>query len=357
MAKISVVLPCRDEEKTIGVCIDKLKKALKGQDYEIIVSDSSTDRSADIARKKGVKVIMHGLSGYGNAYLEGFKQVSGDIVVMGDSDNTYDFLELPLLLKQAEKYDLVMGRRRFIDKNAMPFLHKDIGNPLLSFILRLFFGAKVKDTHSGFRVIKTAALKKLDLKTTGMEFASEMIIKAVKSDLSIKEVPIHYHKRIGDSKLESFRDGWKHLRFMLLYSPAYLFFFPGMLLFLAGFFGLFLSGLKIHGLIVSSFVLILGFQLIFLTLFARIYLYAVLKESQPLIDLLIRHLTLERGIAIGSFIFLVGLVFGAKILFWFLEENALPSPESTIISLTVLVVGLQLIFNAFYLSILGIEKK
>ncbi|MBU1201414.1 MAG: glycosyltransferase [Nanoarchaeota archaeon] len=366
--KISVVLPCRNEEKTIGLCIDKINKVLKGKDYEIIVSDSSTDKSADIAREKGVIVVKHDKVGYGNAYLEGFKKVTGDVIVMGDSDNTYDFEELPRLLEHIKNHDLIIGRRKFIHKKAMPFLHRYIGNPFLSFILRLFFSSKVKDTHSGFRVIRRLALEKLVLRTTGMEFASEMIIKAAINDLKIKEVPINYYKRVGHSKLQTFRDGWKHLRFMLLYSPTYLFFLPGMLMFIFGLIGLvFLSTntliiinfeLGIHAAILSSLITILGFQLVFLTLYAKIYLYAILKEKEPFVELILKHLTIEKGIVVGGLVFLTGLVIGGEIVFRWLQGNLSASfkPGITLMASTILIIGLQLILNVFYLSILGIER-
>jgi len=367
--KISVVLPCRNEQKTIGICIDKIRKALKGMNYEIIVSDSSKDKSPLIAKRKGAIVVKHKKVGYGNAYLEGFKHISGDVAVLGDADNTYNFLEIPKLLKYIDEYDLVLGRRKYIHKGAMPALHRYIGNPILSFALRFFFKAKVRDTHSGFRVIRTKTLKKLGLKTTGMEFASEMIIKAMKNKLRIKEVSIHYYKRIGDSKLQSFRDGWKHLRFMLLYSPSYLFFMPGLLMFIIGLIGLIsLSAgnlmiknfeLGIHTAIFASLITILGFQLIFLTLFAKIYMFAVLKEKEPFIESLLKYFTLERGILIGSIIFLVGLFIAGRIFVKWLQTSfgGFFQPGIVILASTILIIGLQLIFNVFYLSILGIERR
>lgn len=220
---VSVILPCRNEEKTIGECIRKVQrffseKNIKG---EIIVSDSSTDDSAIIAKKMGVKVVRHGKEGYGYAYQEGFKHTKGNLIVIGDADNTYDFSEIPKLLVKQKKTnsDLVIGSRLKgkIRKGAMPWHHRYIGNPLLSLMLRLLFGSRVSDTHSGFRLIKREAWKKLKLQTTGMEFASEMIIKATKKKMKITEVPINYYPRPygSQSKLRSFRDGWKHLIFML----------------------------------------------------------------------------------------------------------------------------------------------
>ena len=367
--KISVVLPCRNEEKTVGLCIDKIRQALEGYNYEIIVSDSSKDRSPIIAKEKGAIVVNHGKVGYGNAYLEGFKAVTGDIVVVGDADNTYDFLEVPKLLAQMEKYDFVLGRRTYLHKGSMPALHRYIGNPGLSLVLRMLFGAKVMDTHSGLRVIKADKLRQLELRTTGMEFASEMIIKAVKHKLRIKEVPIHYYKRAGASKLRSFRDGWKHLRFMMLYSPSSLFFVPGIILFLLGITGLIaLSAgsitinnfeLGVHTAVFSSLLTILGFQLIFLTLFAKIYLFTILKEKQPFIKKIVKHFTLEKGLLIGAIVFIIGIIIGGAVVLKWLQTDfgGFFQPGVVILASTIVIIGLQFIFNVFYLSILGIERK
>lgn len=220
---ITVILPCRNEEKTVGECIKKIQKVFSENKIkeEIIVSDSSSDNSAAIAKKMGVKVVKHDKEGYGYAYQAGIKHAKGNIIIIGDADNTYDFSEIPKLLSKAQWNDIVIGSRikGKIHKRAMPWLHRYIGNPLISFILRLLFGSKVSDTQSGFRLIKKEAWEKLNLQTTGMEFATEMIIRATKQGMKITEVPIKYYPRkIGSqSKLRTFKDGWKHLRFMFLY--------------------------------------------------------------------------------------------------------------------------------------------
>lgn len=214
MKKISVVLPCRNEEKSIGICIEKINEILDGMDYEIIISDSSTDNSAEIAKRLGAKVVKHE-RGYGNAYIEGFKHTEGDYIVMGDSDGTYDFLEIPRFLKKLDKgYDFVLGSRfeGKMEDGAMPWLHRHVGSPLFNFLIRGIYGVKITDSHSGFRAIRRDALQKLDLKSPGMEFASEMIINASRTGLRIAEVPITYRKRIGKSKMRSFRDGWRHVK-------------------------------------------------------------------------------------------------------------------------------------------------
>ena len=219
--KYSVVLPCRDEEESIGICIRKARKAMQvmgESSYEIIVSDSSSDSSAEIASGLGARVVKHDKEGYGNACLEGLRHASGDYIILGDADDTYDFLELPGLLSQAEGLDLVLGRRDHIHKGAMPFLNRYVGNPLLSFLLRLLFGTGIRDAHTGLRVISREALKILDLKTTGMEFASEMIIKALDNGLRIGEIPIHYYPRKGKTKMRRIPDGWRHLKYMMLHN-------------------------------------------------------------------------------------------------------------------------------------------
>ncbi len=367
---ISVVLPCRNEEKTIGICIDKIKEVFKKNNLkgEIIVSDSSSDNSPEIAKKLGAKVIKHNKVGYGNAYLEGFRHAKGDIIVMGDADNTYDFLEIPNLLKALKNNDMVLGRRKYIKKGAMPLLHRVIGNPLLSFVLRFFFKGKIKDAHSGFRAIKKEKLNQLNLKTTGMEFASEMIIKAIKNNLKIKEVPIHYYKRKGSSKLKSFSDGWKHLRFMLLYSPLFLFFIPGIILFLIGlismpwlYFGSpEILGIRLfyHPLFLSSVLVIIGYQLVIFALFAKTYATTHLGDK-PILNKLYRYITIEKASIFGILIILAGIIIYTTILLKWLNTNfgALNEIKNSIIALTLIVVGIQTIFSSFMLSILGIKEK
>lgn len=220
--KLSVILPCRDEELALGLCLKKIKEiiSLNQLKAEIIVSDSSTDNSPQIAREFGVKLIKHDQEGYGLAYQAAIKEVLGEYIFMADADNTYDFGEIPEFLKYLEGgYDLVIGNRfgQPLKRGVMPFSHKYLGNPFLSFLFRLFFQVKIRDIHCGMRAIKKESLILLDLKTSGMEFASEMIIKAVKNKLKIKELPIGYNYRLGQSKLKAWPDGWRHLRFMWIF--------------------------------------------------------------------------------------------------------------------------------------------
>ncbi|MEK6934681.1 MAG: glycosyltransferase family 2 protein [Nanoarchaeota archaeon] len=369
MVKISVILPCRNEEKTIGVCIEKIKKALVGKDYEIIVSDSSKDSSAKIASKKEVKVIKHDKEGYGAAYLEGFKAVNGDYIIIGDCDNTYDFLEISKFIDELDKgFDLVVGQRKKIVNGAMPFLHRYVGNPFLSFILRLFFRAKIKDSQSGFRAIRKKRLDKLNLSTKGMEFASEMIVQALKNKLKISEIPITYYPRIGESKLRSFNDGWKHLRFMLLYSPLYLFLIPGIFLFILGLiimarllFGpitIFNLTFTDHPFIIGSFLTIVGYQIINLGLFAKVYAITHLNEKNKIVSSLIKYITLERAILLGILLFFIGLIIDLIILLeWFNSGfGGLAKINLAIFGTTIIIMSMQTVFSGFFLSILGIKK-
>jgi len=280
-------MPCLNEEETIGICIKKAKAALKemGVRGEIIVADNgSTDASVEIAQSLGAKVVHQPIRGYGAAYLAGISAAKGKYIVIGDSDDTYDFSEIEKFVQPLKDgSDLVMGSRFSgeILSGAMPWLHQYIGNPVLTGILNILFKASVSDAHCGMRAFTKEAYEKMNLQTTGMEFASEIVIKAAKAGLKITEVPITYYPRKGESKLNSFRDGWRHLRFMLLYSPTYLFLIPGFILFLIGFIGtlLILPGpfkigghaYDVHVMTVTSLFTILGFQVVLLGLYARTY--------------------------------------------------------------------------------------
>jgi len=347
---ISVILPCRNEEKTVGDCIRKIKKVFS--DYrlqgEIIVSDSSADNSASLAMKLGAKVIRHNKEGYGYAYQEGFRYSKGDIIIIGDADGTYDFNEIPKLLSEAKGNDLVIGSRLrgSIKKGAMSWLHRRIGNPLLSTFLRLLFGSKVSDTQSGFRLIKREAWKRLNLQTTGMEFASEMIIRAAMQKMKVAEVPISYYPRKtgSESKLRSLRDGWKHIRFMLLYSHSVLFMIPGLALLLAGLLAVVaLPETTLYSLI-STLLIILGYQVMLLGVFAKTYASVHLKQKSRLVDWMNRFISLEKGIIGGGIIVLAGVTL------LFLLKTFLPS-------LILLILGIQTLFSAFFLSIIGIEER
>jgi glycosyltransferase involved in cell wall biosynthesis len=370
VVEVSVIIPTKNEEKTIGICIEKVKKVFKEYniDGEIIVSDSSTDRTPEIASSLGAKVIKPDKKGYGYAYIYAFKFARGKYIVIGDGDNTYDFLEIPKLLEPLKKgeADMVIGSR-FKGKilpGAMPWLHKYIGNPLLTWILNFFFKAGVSDAHSGFRAFTREALEKMNLRCHGMEFASEMIIEAVRRGLRIKEVPITYYPRHGESKLSSFSDGWRHLRFMLLQTPKYLFYIPGLFLFIVGFIltillavtnvSLFGVHLGIHSMIASSLLTLTGYQLIFIGLFSAIYSRSMgLVEYDKITKLITKIMSLERGLLLGIFLTSLGFFYILLLLKQWIDSGFrdLPMLNQDVFGFTIFILGIQTIFFSFFLSL------
>lgn len=219
--EMSVILPCRNEEEALPFCLDQIKRVARKNrlSAEIIISDSSSDRSPEIAEREKVILLKHNQSGYGRAYLEAFKIAKGKYIFMADADATYDFNEIPNFINWLKNgFDIVIGNRfgRRIEEGAMSFSNKYIGNPALSFMIRMLFGVKIKDSQCGMRMIKKEWLERLNLRAPGMEFASELIIKSVKNKLKIKEIPINYRRRIGKSKLRPFSDGWRHVKLIIL---------------------------------------------------------------------------------------------------------------------------------------------
>jgi glycosyltransferase involved in cell wall biosynthesis len=366
--KFSVVLPCKDEEKTVGGCIDKAKKALPGAEI-IVVDNNSHDKSAAIARKYGAIVIRERIDGYGAALLRGFDAAKGDYIIMCDADGTYDLNEAKKLIKYRNR-DIVIGNRfGNMKKGSMDLLHKYVGNPVLSFIMRTFFKVKVKDAHSGFRMIKKRSLEKLKLDGNGMEIASEMLIKAAKHKMKIKEIPISYYPRQGISKLNTFKDGWKHLRLMLLYSPDYLFLVPGILLLLIGFtiMALLLNGpiyfgnfkIDFHPMILGSLLTILGYQIILLWFYTKTYGIIHLGEKDRLLDRIHKIINLEKGIFIGLAALAIGVIIAAVIMVRWLSTGfgALFEIRNSIFAFTLIVIGIQTIFSSFFLSIIGARRS
>ncbi len=369
---VSIILPCRNEESTIGECILQLKRVIRKSKLksEIIVSDSSTDYSPHIAEEHNVKLIKHDKKGYGIACMEALKEAKGKYIIIGDSDGTYDFSEIPKFIEKLDEgYDLVIGSRLKgeIKKGAMPFLHRYVGNPVLSFILNVFFKTKITDTNSGFRAIKKSALLSLDLRTTGMEFASEMIIKAAKRGLKITEVPITYSPRKGKSKLKTFSDGWRHLRFMLMFSPIYLFFIPGFFLLSIGFLilGLMLFGrliinnidISIYASLLGSLVSILGYQIISIGLYSRIYsIHSGFEKQDKLIDFIAEKIPLEKGILISIGVFFLGFI--CSLFYLFKKINLVFINYSGILlGLTLIIIGISTFFSIFFISMMVVEKR
>lgn len=367
--EVSVVIPTKNEEASIATCLQKVKDTFEkfGINGEIIVADNSTDKTPIIAQNLGAKVVTPDRLGYGYAYRFGFSQAKGEYLVMGDADNTYDFGDIPRLIEplRSGTADMVMGSRLNgeIKKGSMPALHQYIGNPLLTWFLNFFFKAGVSDSHSGFRAFTRESLEKMNLKSSGMEFASEMIIDAARKGIRIAEVPIIYHPRIGESKLSSFNDGWRHLKFMLLYTPKHLFIIPGLILSTIGIFLMFATVFNlnigyypsIHTMIFGSLFLISGFSITGLGLFAGVYgrrrdIFNLDTVSNWSID----NFSLERGVIIGAIIFGIGFFYlSYRVISWILNGfPAFPWIEQNLIAATMIIVGLQTIFSAFFISII-----
>ncbi len=371
--EVSVILPCRDEEEAVGGCIQLIKKVFRENNIigEIIVSDSSSDSSPNISRRLGARVVKHDKEGYGIACMEGLKAARGKYLFLADADGSYDFAEIPRFVDALRQgADMVVGDRFAgkMEKGAMPLTHKWIGNPALSFLLRLFFSAKVKDVHCGMRAITKGAWKKLSLHTTGMEFASEMIVQAVKKKLTIAELPIVYHRRCGRSKLKTLSDGWRHLRFLLLYSPLYLFLLPGIGLFLLGLVSmliLYLGGGRVvgvelfyHPMFLSSMLIIVGYQLIFFGFFAKTYSMIYLEEKSSSMAFFLRHITLEKALMSGLAMAGISAIMYLSIFIQWLQSGfgELQEVKNAIIALTLVVLGVQTFFSGFMLSVLGIKR-
>jgi glycosyltransferase involved in cell wall biosynthesis len=376
--ELSIVMPCLNEVETLGTCIQKAKMFLltNAVNGEIIVADNcSNDGSQSIAVEMGASLVNIEAKGYGAALIGGIAAARGEYIIMGDSDDSYDFSNLaPFLNKLREGYDLVMGNRfqGGIKPGAMSFLHRYIGNPVLSWLGRLFFKAPVGDFHCGLRGFRKSSIEKLHLQTMGMEFASEMIVKAVLFKLSIAEVPtvLWPDKRSHPSHLRTWRDGWRHLRFLLLYSPDWLFMFPGCTLLGLGILLLLLlvSGpiqigklyFDLHYLVLGSLMAILGAQVISLGIYAKVYsLTSHLNERDALIGWLLKYFDLERGIILGGLVFLVGLFINAVILYQWVAIGfgTLFRIREAILAMTLMVLGAQIMFSSLFLSILGIEKN
>jgi glycosyltransferase involved in cell wall biosynthesis len=370
---VSVVIPCLDEADTIGICVRKARDAMARGGFAgevIVVDNGSTDRSAQLAAAEGAVVVHERRRGYGNAYRAGFSAARGRFIVMGDGDDTYDFDLVDRFIEPlASGADLVMGSRLKgqIHKGAMPALHRYVGNPLLTGILNLFYGSGVSDAHCGMRAFTREALDRLDLRMPGMEFASEMVIRASKAGLRIAEIPIEYRPRQGESKLRSFRDGWRHLRFLLVHSPTHLFIIPGLVLLLIGGLAMVASMMDInvfgrvwslHAMIASAMAVIAGAQVIGLGLAARAYGVRHLGEEDPLFERLDGRIRLEHGLLIGSVFLVAGLSIAAAVLITWVQRGfgAISDEKLAILALTFLAVGIQLVFSSFLLSIIGLRR-
>jgi glycosyltransferase involved in cell wall biosynthesis len=369
---ISVVMPCLNEERSVGICVERALEGIRRTNLtgEVIVCDNgSTDDSVAVAAAAGARVVHQPERGYGNAYRRGFEAARGRYVVMGDSDLSYDFSQLHRLVEslQTGGYDYVLGSRFAgeILPGAMPWSHRYIGNPILTGILNRFFDLKTSDAHSGMRAFTREAYERMGCRTKGMEFASEIVINAAKAGLNVGEVPITYHPRIGESKLRSMRDGWRHLRFMLLLCPKYLFVIPGIIMLLLGVLGqiallpgplpLGFHALDLHFSALFALLSIVGYQVVLFGVFANTYTRTHrLDRPNRLLDWIERDLTLEYGLVLGLGLFLVGLTIDSVILARWLASDLGPLNEMrpALLAMTFIVIGLQTAFASFFLGVL-----
>ena len=369
---VSVILPSLDEERTIGECITKIQKVFHDNAItgEIIVADSSSDQTGTIAKSLGARVIRPKKSGYGNAYLTAFNQARGRYIVMGDADNTYDFLEIPILLTPLENgADFVIGSRfkGTIHKGSMDGLHRYIGNPVLTWMLNFIFHTHYSDTHSGFRAITRKALDRLPLTTGGMEFASEMLVMASKERLRIEEVPISYYPRLTPSKLHSFADGWRHIRFVLLMKPLPFIAVPGLLFSLVGlllmaFFYLQgdIESSHLHMFILGAILVIGGIQVVLSGFLMKTYsVIHGYEKKQGFIELMMKYHSLEIFLVLGFFSIFAGLVLGFNIfLHWVSTDFGFLSEISTaILSLVFIVSGIQVFLFAVFQSMMLLNEN
>lgn len=380
----SIVMPCLNEAKTLEACIKKARAAIEKHNIkaEIIIADNgSTDGSRQIAERCGVRVVAVEAKGYGAALMGGLDSAKGKYVIMGDADDSYDFSNIfPFIEKLRQGNDLVMGCRLpasggKIMPGAMPWLHRWIGNPILTFIGRLLYSSKISDFHCGLRAFKKDAYEKMGLVATGMEFATEMVVKASLKNMQITEIPITLYKdgRLRAPHLRSWRDGWRHLRFMLMYSPLWLFLVPGTVLFLIGLISFIILalgpvyfgevGFGINTLLVSAMAILLGFQLILFALFTKVFATTqkLLPEDRSFSQLT-SIVTLEIGIVVGIIVFLFGLGFLiTATLYWKQRNFGVLSPVDSmrisIPAVTMIVMGIQIIFSSFLVSILGLKHK
>ena len=369
---VSVILPALDEERTIGECITKIQavfhdNAING---EIIVADSSTDRTAAIAQSLGARVIKPKKNGYGNAYLAAFKHARGRYLILGDSDNTYDFCEIPTLLAPLKTgADFVIGSRfkGTIHKGAMTALHRYIGNPLLTWMLNIIFHMHFSDTHSGFRAITREALDRLQIKTGGMEFASEMLVMASKEQLKIEEVPIDYYPRITPSKLHSFADGWRHIRFVLLMKPLPFVAIPGLVFSLVGVLLMVIFSLQgdveishLHTFILGAILIMGGLQVVLTGFLMKTYSVIHSYENKVgIIELIMTYSNLEKFLVLGSGLLVCGVLFGLNILIQWMSVSFgyLSEISTAIISLVLIVSGLQIVLFAIFQSMMLLNEN
>ncbi|MGH9511672.1 MAG: glycosyltransferase family 2 protein [Terriglobales bacterium] len=379
--ELSVVMPCLNEESSVGSCIEQITRTVAAHNIsgEVIVADNgSTDHSPEIARRMGATVVSVADKGYGSALRAGIAAARGQFVIMGDADGSYDFSQIPAFLEKLRSgYELVIGNRFLggIQTGAMPALHQYFGNPLLSGIGRLFFKTPFHDFHCGLRGLTKAAYERLGMRTTGMEFASEMVVKASLLNLSCCEVPttLSHDQRSGRSHMRSWHDGWRHLRFLLLYSPRWLFLYPGLALLLTGSAAALwlLPGprkvgqvfLDVHTLLYAVAAILCGFQAVVFAFFTKIFAITEgLLPADPRLNRAFRIFNLEKGLLAGAALLICGLVIACySLLLWnrtgFGPMNPVVLVRLVAAAIVTITLGVEIIFSSFFLSILGLARK
>jgi glycosyltransferase involved in cell wall biosynthesis len=374
---VSVVLPCLNEAEGVGPCVEQALRTIHGMGCKgevVVVDNGSTDGSAEIAMGAGARVVREERRGYGSAYLRGFAEAKGKYLVMADADGTYDLTDLPKFIAPLEsgKYDLVMGNRfgGLMEPGAMSWSHRRIGNPILSGLLRLMFHTSVADSHCGMRAFTREAYKRMSPQTEGMEFASELVVNALRENLRIHEEAIPYSVRAGESKLNGPRDAWRHVRFMLLYSPSYLFLLPGMLFIMVGLgLSLLMAGgpreifgreWDFHALLFGILALILGYNLVLLDLFAKTFsMEAGLAPAGRWLRRFSNLFSLERGVMIGAVLCLAGFLLELKIVTDWARTGfgTLMAVRGVAIGMAAILIGAQTVFASFLLSLLQLHRR
>ena len=370
--RVSVVIPCLNEAETIAECVIQARTALdeNGLEGEVIVVDNgSTDGSGDLARHAGAVVVDEPRRGYGSAYLAGLAAAQGDYIVMVDADLTYDFREIPSFVRELEDgAELVVGNRMGgLQPGAMPWLSR-IGNPILTGFLNALHRTNIRDAHCGMRAVRRSVLPVLNLRTVGMEFASEMVIRATREHLDVREVPIELHPRVGESKLSPFRDGWRHLRLIMVYNPNFLFIVPGAVMLVLGtlvsvlvFVGVPVLGhdLQIHSLIIGCLLVLLGVQAIGLGLCARAYSVYFISNRDAVFLRLRARFKLEHGLLLALAVSVAGVaLFGYVFGKWATEGfGELHEAQAAVVAATLIAIGAQIFFTSFLLSILGLRYR
>jgi glycosyltransferase involved in cell wall biosynthesis len=375
--EVSVVIPCLNEVKSIAACIDKAIEAFAraGVRGEVVVSDNgSTDGSIELSREHGARVVHAELRGYGHALRNGILEARGAFIIMGDADDSYDFAELPRFVeKWREGYEIVMGNRfrGEIKEGAMPWLHKYVGNPVLSGILNVFFRSGIGDAHCGMRGFTADVYRRLDLRTTGMEFASEFVIKATRLRARMTEIPITLwpDRRGRPPHLRSFPDGWRHLRFMLLYAPNWLFVLPGGLLAAVGS-ALVLwlwpgprhvggVELDVHTMFFGMIFALLGVQILTIGMFAKVFSYSErFAPAGRSFEGILRSVTLEAGLLVGFALATIGFLGDVWVFRQWADTNfgGFGQMRDVIFWSLWFFIGMQIVFSSFFLSMLGISR-